>query len=304
MVGFPSHFAIGLILSFPFVIADKKNRYRTLIVGGIAAVAPDLDAPAMIWDLSILGLEHRGVLHWFTTWFIVTGIAFIVYLAVLYDKYKRPTTEKITEFAYDKGLYVCAVSIGWLSHLLVDFSFTDFNGDIGWIYSMSLKKIWYIDNILGFLTVIILGGIIIFEIREHKKTVETVLDHQKGFDVQDPQKQLLPLQSIVHPYKLQTQQVRLPIGEFGNDFGIDNIEEVTRLLIDHEKELQSAKKKLKFHFDEKSGILTFKSRLEIWTGRIVNDIPSVLLAIGFILILEIILSLLLFLLIWGTIFIL
>jgi hypothetical protein len=305
MVGFPSHFAIGLILSLPFVVADKKNRYRTLLVGGVAAVVPDIDAPAMIWDLSSLGLEHRGVLHWFITWFLVTLIVVVAVGLVTYDKFQRDKPGKVSEFVYDKALYLGAMSIGWLSHLIVDFSMTDFNGDEGWIYSLSLTQIWYLDNIMGFITAIILGSIILFEVRERKKTAETVISHHKELELrpQLPQERFTPFQMILPQLRIQSDQNEVPIGQVATVLGIEREKEVTELLKNHEKSLQDTNKKSDFYIDEKKGTIIFKSHLEKWLGRKITDFPSFAVAGGFIVIAEVILSILLIMIIWFVLFI-
>jgi membrane-bound metal-dependent hydrolase YbcI (DUF457 family) len=66
VVGFSAHFAIGMIVSLPFVLCDKKGRYRTLIVGGFAATIPDIDAPGVYVEF----IEHRGYIHSLEFWVI------------------------------------------------------------------------------------------------------------------------------------------------------------------------------------------------------------------------------------------
>jgi hypothetical protein len=303
MVGFPSHFAIGLILSLPFVTADRRNRYKTLLFGGAAAAAPDFDSPALIWDLSFFGIEHRGFIHSFELWFGLTFLFVLVIIFTAYDKYKRADSSKLSDYVFDKTLYLGVMLIGWFSHLVMDFGLTDFHAK-AWFYTMTGREVWYLDNILGLVTALILGSIIWFEVKERKKTAETVLSHHRELRIspQATQEKFSPLQMILPQIRKQSYQKVVPVSQVGSPLGIENDEEIKELLKDHMKSLQDSKKKSDYCLNDEKGEIIFKSFLEKFFGRTITDLPSMALVGAIILSVEVVLSILLTVLI-GTVII-
>jgi hypothetical protein len=168
MVGFSAHFSIGLIVAVIFVLLDKKGRYRTLIVGGFAATLPDLDAPGIFFDL----FEHRGFFHSLELWAIVSGLAIILAGISIYMVFRKVGINKIYYTIYDKLLYVGAFSIGWLTHLIADFGFTDYQGTKGIFYSATELQLEILDQVMGFALAFVLGAIIWFEVKDKEKPGE------------------------------------------------------------------------------------------------------------------------------------
>ena len=162
MVGFSAHFSIGLIVSVVFVLLDKKGRYRTLIVGGFAATIPDLDSPGIFLDF----IEHRGFFHSIELWLIASGLAIILAGISIYMVFRKEGINQIYYTIYDKLLYVGAFSVGWLTHLITDFGFTDFQGTKGILYSASALQLEILDQVMGFAVAFVLGLIIWIEIKD------------------------------------------------------------------------------------------------------------------------------------------
>lgn len=161
MVGFSAHFGIGLIISLPFVISDKKGRYKTLIVGGFAATLPDIDAPGVFLDT----IEHRGFIHSIDLWLIASLVVLIfTLLLALYDNWRIKV--KLSWAIYDKLLYFGAFTVGWLSHLIADFGFTDYETQKGLILSLTHVQLEILNNVMGFVVAAVLGVIIWIEIRD------------------------------------------------------------------------------------------------------------------------------------------
>lgn len=168
MVGFSSHFAIGLMASLLFVILDKKGRYRTLIVGGFAATLPDIDAPGVIVEF----IEHRGFVHSPLMWIIASIIAFICALLLAVYDYGRKKQDPLPEVVLDKLYYFGAFTVGWLTHLIADFGFTGYEDQKGMILDLTWDHLYILDNLMGLLVAVFLGAIIWFEIRDKPRKTE------------------------------------------------------------------------------------------------------------------------------------
>jgi membrane-bound metal-dependent hydrolase YbcI (DUF457 family) len=170
MVGFSSHFAIGLIASIVFVIWDKKGRYRTLIVGGFAATLPDIDAPGVYVEF----IEHRGFVHSPLMWIIASLLAFVgVLLLVVYD-FSRNKQDSPKEIILDKFYYFGAFTVGWLTHIIADFGFTEYEDQNGMLLSLNWEHLYILDNLMGLLVAVFLGAIIWFEIKDKPRKTEAV----------------------------------------------------------------------------------------------------------------------------------
>ncbi|MHA1991894.1 MAG: metal-dependent hydrolase [Candidatus Hodarchaeales archaeon] len=161
MPGFIAHFGFGLITSLPFVILDKKGRYRTLIVGSFAATIADIDAPGVFFDI----IEHRGFIHSLELWAIVSVIAFIVFMLLAGIDILRGSLSS-NEAIFDKLFYVGAFSIGWLTHWIADFGFTDYENQKGLIVSLTNLQLEILNNAMAVFVAIFLGAIIWLEIRD------------------------------------------------------------------------------------------------------------------------------------------
>ncbi len=170
MVGFSSHFAIGLMASLPFVILDKKGRYRTLIVGAFAATLPDIDAPGVYFEF----IEHRGFVHSLLMWILASIIALICTFLLAVYEYKRKKQDSFSEVMLDKFYYFGAFAIGWLTHLIADFGFTSYDGQKGAILDLTWDHLFILDNLMGLLVAIFLGVIIWFEIRDKPLRTDAV----------------------------------------------------------------------------------------------------------------------------------
>jgi hypothetical protein len=161
MPGFIAHFGFGLIASLPFVILDKKGRYRTLIVGSFAATIPDIDAPGVFFDI----IEHRGFVHSLELWLIVSVIAFIVFMLLAGFDIIRGSLST-NDAIIDKLYYVVAFSIGWLTHWIADFGFTDYQNQEGFLISLNNLQLEILNNVMAVFVAIVLGAIIWLEIRD------------------------------------------------------------------------------------------------------------------------------------------
>ena len=161
MPGFIAHFGFGLIVSLPFVILDKKGRYRTLIVGSFAATLPDIDAPGVFLDI----IEHRGFIHSLELWLIVSVIAFIAFMLLAGLDITRGSLST-NEAILDKLYYVGAFSLGWLTHYIADFGFTEYQDQKGFFISLTNLQLEILNNVMALFVAIVLGAIIWLEIRD------------------------------------------------------------------------------------------------------------------------------------------
>ncbi|MFX0181462.1 MAG: metal-dependent hydrolase [Candidatus Hodarchaeota archaeon] len=178
MVGFSSHFAIGLICSLLFVYLDKKGRYKTLIVGGFAATLPDFDAPGVFFEF----IEHRGFIHSINLWLIASFLAFIAALLLAVYDYWRHHPKNIPDVIFDKLYYFGAFTLGWLSHLIADFGFTEYETQEGFLLSLTSMQLNVLDNVMGLVVALVLGAIIWVEIKdkpEKDQAVGKFYRHQK-----------------------------------------------------------------------------------------------------------------------------
>ena len=123
----------------PFVHKEKKIYF--FVVGAIGSLFPDI-------DLLIAFLNHRSITHSFWFWIIVS-IA-MMYVLVLFNASALKT--------------VFLFQVAWLSHLFLDFGFTQSwffdiaNIDYldGWFFTLSYEELSFIDTYLAIPIILII----------------------------------------------------------------------------------------------------------------------------------------------------
>lgn len=195
MVGFSSHFAIGIALAGIFVLLDRKSRYRTLIVGGFAAALPDIDFLGVFVDF----IEHRGVTHDFLTWFGASLVALAIVAILTWLDYRADKNQLIADVLLDKLIYFVVFTVGWASHIVVDFGFTGYNDQMGLIRTISQETLNIAEQGTGFLAALILSAIIWRQ------------SFNKERQLRDEAKIFIPL--LTNPDLIQDQQDQLIISQ-------------------------------------------------------------------------------------------
>jgi len=144
---------LGFLFSLPFALILKTHQKSMLCIGMIGGILPDIDL--LLQDISIV--EHRSITHSFELWITwVLGISIILIILQNNKKLKKKETIQLMPIGF---------SLTWLSHLITDFSFVDYNyqsfsGSIfkkSFIWNISEGELLIIDNYC-----LLILGVIIF----------------------------------------------------------------------------------------------------------------------------------------------
>ncbi|MFW9855003.1 MAG: metal-dependent hydrolase [Candidatus Thorarchaeota archaeon] len=153
--GYTTHFLAGFLIAYPFYRWDKKDRLKTLVLGAFAGIFPDVDgilkfvqvpeSPTLQFFFSHRGFWHSLLLP------ILFAVLAVIFLLLIFQWFP--------DRAKDLSWTLAAVSLAWLSHDVVDFSFTPFPTRTSpvWIYPLSDLAIYSLDQISAFVISILFG---------------------------------------------------------------------------------------------------------------------------------------------------